>query len=61
VAFDNAKIKRFVSGYRARVGFAEGMARSVAWYDADPDRRTVSAAANAKIDRVIAAQRKAFP
>ena len=59
--FDNAKIKRFVPGYRARVGFAEGVAHSVAWYDADPARRTVSAAANAKIDRVIAAQRKAFP
>jgi nucleoside-diphosphate-sugar epimerase len=59
VVFDNAKVKRFVPGFRARVTFAEGMARSVAWYDADASRRTVSATANAKIDRVIAAQRRA--
>ena len=61
VVFDNAKIKRFVPGFRARVTFAEGMARSVAWYDADASRRTVSAEANQRIDRVIAAQRRAFP
>jgi nucleoside-diphosphate-sugar epimerase len=60
VVFDNAKIKRFVPGYRARVGFAEGVARSVAWYDADASRRTVSAEANDRIDRVIAAQRRAL-
>lgn len=60
VVFDNAKIKRFVPGYAARIGFAEGMARSVAWYDADPSRRTVSASANERIDRVIAAQRRAL-
>ena len=60
VVFDNAKIKRFVPGYAARVAFAEGMARSVAWYDADASRRTVSAPANERIDRVIAAQRRAL-
>ena len=60
VVFDNAKIKRFVPGFRARVSFAEGMARSVAWYDADAARRTVSASANERIDRVIAAQRRAL-
>lgn len=60
VVFDNAKIKRFVPGYEARVAFAEGMARSVAWYDADASRRTVSAQANERIDRVIAAQRRAL-
>ena len=61
VVFDNSKIKRFVPGYEARTTFAEGMARSVAWYDADPARRTVSAEANARIDRVIEAQRRALP
>lgn len=60
VVFDNSKIRRFVPGYRARVTFAEGMARSVGWYDADASRRTVSAAANERIDRVIAVQRKAL-
>ena len=36
VVFDNTKIRRFVPAYRPRVSFAEGMARSVAWFDARP-------------------------
>jgi len=58
--FDNAKIKRFVPEFKTRMLFADGMARSVAWFDADPERRTVSEKANAMIDRVIAAQRRAL-
>jgi nucleoside-diphosphate-sugar epimerase len=60
VVFDNAKIKRLVPGYVARIPFAEGIARSIAWYDADPSRRVVSAETNQRLDRVIAAQRRAF-
>jgi nucleoside-diphosphate-sugar epimerase len=60
VVFDNAKIKRFVPEYEARVGFAEGMARSVAWYDADASRRVVNEETNRRIDRVITAQRRAL-
>ena len=60
VVFDNAKIKRFVPEYQPRIGFAEGMARSLEWFDADPARRVVSENANAMIDRVIAAQRRAL-
>jgi len=59
VVFDNAKIRRFVSEFRARTTFAEGMARSIAWFDADPARRTVNEETNLRIDRVIAAQRQA--
>jgi nucleoside-diphosphate-sugar epimerase len=58
--FDNGKIKRFVPEFRAAVSFAEGMRRSVAWYDADPARRSVSAEANRQLDLVIAAQRRAL-
>jgi len=58
--FDNGKIKRLVPEYRATVSFAEGIARGVAWFDADPARRTVSDDANRAIDRIIAAQRRAF-
>ncbi|HET6899977.1 MAG TPA: SDR family oxidoreductase [Vicinamibacteria bacterium] len=60
VVFDNTKIRRFVPSYRPRVSFAEGMKRSVAWYDADPARRVVNAEMDARIDRVIAAQRRAL-
>jgi nucleoside-diphosphate-sugar epimerase len=58
VVFDNAKIRRFVPGFHAGTTFAEGMARSIAWFDADPARRTVNEEAARRIDRVIAAQRR---
>jgi nucleoside-diphosphate-sugar epimerase len=60
VVFHNGKIKAAVPGFRAGVSFAEGIARSIAWYDADPSRRVVNEQANHMIDRVIAAQRRAF-
>ena len=59
VVFDNAKIRRFVPAYSPRVTFAEGMARSIAWLDADPARRVVNEETNHRIDRVIAAQARA--
>jgi nucleoside-diphosphate-sugar epimerase len=59
VVFDNAKIRRFVPTYRPRVTFAEGMRRSLAWYDADAGRRVVSEESDRRIERVIAAQARA--
>ena len=59
IVFDNAKIQRFVPEFRPRTTFAEGIARSIAWFDADPARRTVNEETNHRIDRVIAAQRRA--
>ena len=59
VVFDNAKIKRFVPGFRARTSFAEGIARSLAWFDADPARRVVNEEVDRRIDRLIAAQLRA--
>jgi nucleoside-diphosphate-sugar epimerase len=58
--FDNTKIKKLVPAYRAHVAFAEGMARSLAWYDADPARRLVNKDMNHMIERVLAAQQRAF-
>jgi nucleoside-diphosphate-sugar epimerase len=60
VVFDNSKIKRFVPEYEARISFAEGMARSVAWYGAEASRRIPNEETNRRIDRVIAAQRRAL-
>ena len=51
--FDNTKIKRFVPDYVATTRFRDGMARSVKWFDADPARQIVDAAANAAWDRLI--------
>lgn len=54
-AFDNSKIKRFVPGFSARVSFADGIRRSIAWFEADPARQQIDHAGNAKWDRLIAA------
>ena len=54
VVFDNSKIKRFVPGYGARVPFAEGIARTIAWFDAEPARRAIDEGASATWDKIIA-------
>lgn len=53
VVFDNNKIKRFVPDFRTRVPFAEGIRRTVAWFDADPRRKVIDEAANAVWDKLI--------
>jgi nucleoside-diphosphate-sugar epimerase len=58
VVFDNSKIKRFVPGYAATVSFAEGIRRSIAWFDADPRRKLIDEAANARWDKLIALYEK---
>jgi nucleoside-diphosphate-sugar epimerase len=59
--FDNSKIKRFVPGFEAVVPFAEGVRRSVAWFDADATRQVVDEQRNVGIDRIIAAHRAGWP
>jgi nucleoside-diphosphate-sugar epimerase len=54
VVFDNRKIKRFLPGYCARVPFAEGVERTIAWFDAAPERQVIDEQANAAWDRIIA-------
>ncbi len=53
--FDTMKIKRFVPDFRATTPFAEGIRRTVAWFDADPARQQVDAAMDARWDRLVAA------
>jgi nucleoside-diphosphate-sugar epimerase len=59
--FDNSKIKRFVPDYACEVSWAEGVRRSLTWFDADPARRTIDAGMNELWNRIIAAQGRAFP
>lgn len=58
--FDNSKIKSFVPGYLATTPFSEGIARSVRWFEAHPERCTIDQAFNERCDRIIAAQEKAL-
>ncbi|HEY1209352.1 MAG TPA: SDR family oxidoreductase [Terracidiphilus sp.] len=55
VVFDNGKIKRFVPGYCAKVPFAEGIQKTIAWFDADPRRKLIDDNDNAAWDKLIAA------
>ncbi len=50
---DNSKIKRFVPDFVATTRFRDGVARSVAWFEADPTRRQVDPAFNEKWDQLI--------
>ena len=53
--FDNSKIKRFVPGFACTVPWAEGVRRSLAWFQEDAARRTIDEAHNAVLDRLVAA------
>ena len=53
--FDNAKLKRFVPGFAAKVRYADGIRRTIAWFDADPARQEIDAATNARWDALVAA------
>jgi nucleoside-diphosphate-sugar epimerase len=53
--FDNSKIKRAVPGFTCHVPWAEGVRRSLAWFEADPARRTVDEAHNRVLDGLIEA------
>ncbi len=55
VVFDNSKIKRFVPGFACTTSYAVGIARTMAWFDADPARRQIDDAANATYDRIVRA------
>jgi len=58
VVFDNSKIKRFVTDYRAIITFAQGIRKSLAWFDADPDRKRIDHEANATWNKLIFAYKK---
>ena len=53
LVFDNAKIKRFVPGFEAAVPFAAGVARSVAWFEANPEQQVADRERDAALDRIV--------
>jgi nucleoside-diphosphate-sugar epimerase len=59
--FDNSKIKRLVPDFKCEVSWAEGVRRSIAWFEADPARQTIDAEMNRLWDTLIAAYESAFP
>jgi nucleoside-diphosphate-sugar epimerase len=59
--FDNSKTRRFVPDFKAAIPFSEGAKEILAWFDADPARRTVDESFNRTMDRMIAAYHAAWP
>ncbi len=53
MVYDNAKIKRAVPGFQATVTFAEGMRRSMEWFEGDPPRKITNGEANRLMDRIV--------
>jgi nucleoside-diphosphate-sugar epimerase len=58
--FDNSKIRRFVPEFRPVVHFAEGIRRSVDWFDAHPEHKVPNLAMNQEMDRMLAYWQKAL-
>jgi nucleoside-diphosphate-sugar epimerase len=61
VVFDNSKIKRFVPEYSCEVNWAEGLRRSLAWFEVHPEFQTIDYQMNSIWDQIIAAYERAFP
>ncbi|MBA4420229.1 MAG: NAD-dependent dehydratase [Anaerolinea sp.] len=59
--FDNSKIKQLVPGYHASIPFSRGAEEILAWYRANPNQQVVDARFNDLCDRIISAQKKAYP
>ncbi len=53
VLFDNSKVRRFVPEFAPRISFAEGIHRSLAWFDAHPDLKVPDKAMNADMDAIL--------
>lgn len=61
VVFDNSKIKRFVPDYLCEVNWAEGVRRSLAWFEAHPEFQTIDYEMNSLWDRIISSYERALP
>jgi nucleoside-diphosphate-sugar epimerase len=53
VIFDNAKVRQLVPGWHATIPWAEGAREIVGWFDADPARRVVDPAAQARLKSLL--------
>ncbi len=55
VIFDNTKIKTFVPGFTAVIPFHQGIRRTLAWFNANPERMRLHPESDAYLDQMIAA------
>jgi len=60
VIFDNSKIKSFVPDFKATISFKEGIKRTIAWFNANPDKKIIKPATNKMIDLIISTFEKSL-
>lgn len=58
--FDNTKIKTFVPGFKAVIPFAQGIKRTVAWFEAAPERMRIVPYHNEVLDKILQAYDRAL-
>lgn len=58
--FDNSKIKQVVPEFNATIPFKQGIAGTIKWFDAHPDKSRVREETNAMLDRAIETYLDAF-
>ena len=51
--FDNSKIMRLVPSFRTEILFSEGIKRTLAWFEAKPERMVVNPVTNKFLDELI--------
>lgn len=61
VVFDNSKIRQFVPGFTCDVSLAEGVRRSLRWFEAHPEFQTLDEGASQMWDRIIDSFERACP
>lgn len=61
VVFDNSKIKRFVHDFSCEVNWAQGLRRSLAWFEAHSEFQTIDHEMNSIWDQIISFYTQALP
>jgi len=61
VVFDNSKIKRFVPDFVCEVNWADGLRRSLAWFESHPRFKTIDHELSSIMDGIIADYERVFP
>jgi len=61
VVFDNSKIKRFVPDYNCAVRWSEGVRRSLAWFEAHPEFKTIDEETETSWEKILAVYQTIFP
>jgi nucleoside-diphosphate-sugar epimerase len=60
VIFDNSKIKSFVPDFVATIPFKEGIRRTLAWFDAHPEKKMINKKEDELFDKIITLYERSY-